>query len=103
MVVAETDESDTERAAAAVAELRRRMLDRFGVVPHDTVLVKRGAIPLTTSGKLRRSQARTEYQNDALRDVVFRVLAAPPQAVRAKRRQSRKRAAPRPQRKAPLR
>jgi acyl-CoA synthetase (AMP-forming)/AMP-acid ligase II len=97
VVVAETDETDPERAAVAVAQLRQRLLEGFGVVPHDTVLVKRGAIPLTTSGKLRRSQARAEYESDTLRDVVFRILSAPHPAPIKQRR------AKQAQRKAPLR
>jgi acyl-CoA synthetase (AMP-forming)/AMP-acid ligase II len=72
VVVAETTEEDTARVPAHVTELRRQLRDRFGVIPWDTVLLKRGHLPLTTSGKLRRAKTREDYEAGALREVVYR-------------------------------
>ena len=63
-------------AVQSVTELRRRLLERFGVVPHDTVLLGRGQIPVTTSGKIRRAQTRIEYERGAFNDVVYRLRPA---------------------------
>jgi acyl-CoA synthetase (AMP-forming)/AMP-acid ligase II len=59
-----------------VTELRRHLRERFGVIPWDTVLLKRGHLPLTTSGKLRRAKTREEYESNALREVVYRARAS---------------------------
>jgi fatty-acyl-CoA synthase len=64
-------------ALQSVGELRKRLLERFGVVPHDTVLLGRGQIPVTTSGKIRRAQTRIEYERGAFSDVVYRLRPAP--------------------------
>jgi len=70
VVVAET--LDHATAGAAATALRRRLLERFGVTPQDIVLVPRGSLPLTTSGKLRRVQTRIEYERGAFPDAVYR-------------------------------
>lgn len=72
VVVAETT-VEIQRAAESVTELRRQLLERFGIVPYDTVLLKRGRIPVTTSGKIRRSQTRFEYERNTFQDVVYRL------------------------------
>jgi fatty-acyl-CoA synthase len=74
VIVAEATEADSHKAAQCVGRLRRLLLDRFGIAPHDTVLVKRGQIPLTTSGKLRRSETRQVYERRGFGEVVFQVL-----------------------------
>jgi acyl-CoA synthetase (AMP-forming)/AMP-acid ligase II len=74
VIVAEATQSDSHEAALCVGRLRRLLLDRFGIAPHDTVLVKRGQIPLTTSGKLRRSETKNVYQRGGFGDALFRVL-----------------------------
>jgi acyl-CoA synthetase (AMP-forming)/AMP-acid ligase II len=78
VVVAETNGEPLENAVGSVAQLRQRLLSRFGVAPYDTVLLKRGKIPITTSGKIRRAQTRADYERNALRDVVYRLRPAPP-------------------------
>jgi acyl-CoA synthetase (AMP-forming)/AMP-acid ligase II len=78
VMVAETTAEDAATAASAVAALRHQLLERFGLVPYDTVLLKRGRIPITTSGKIRRSQTRTDYERDGLADVVYRLRPASP-------------------------
>ena len=76
VVVAETTEENVERVAGHVTELRRRLRERFGVIPWDTVLLKRGYLPLTTSGKLRRAKTREDYESNALREVVYRARSS---------------------------
>jgi fatty-acyl-CoA synthase len=80
VMVAETTAEDSATAATAAAALRRQLLERFGLVPYDTVLLKRGRIPITTSGKIRRSQTRADYERDGLADVVYRLRPASPAA-----------------------
>jgi acyl-CoA synthetase (AMP-forming)/AMP-acid ligase II len=76
VVVAETTEENADRVAGHVVELRRRLRERFGVIPWDTVLLKRGHLPLTTSGKLRRAKTREDYETNALREVVYRARSS---------------------------
>jgi fatty-acyl-CoA synthase len=76
VLVAEYTEA-SDQAMQRVTELRRRLLERFGVVPHDTVLLGRGQIPVTTSGKIRRAQTRAEYERDTFSEVVYRLRPPP--------------------------
>jgi len=62
-------------AASAARALRQCLRDRFAVTPYDIVLLRRGQIPLTTSGKLRRAQARVDYQHGAFADPVYHARA----------------------------
>lgn len=78
VVVAETTEEDASRVAGHVGELRRQLRERFGVIPWDTVLLRRGHLPLTTSGKLRRAKTREDYESNALREVVYRARSNHP-------------------------
>ena len=59
-------------AAATAAALRQQLRARFGVLPHDIVLLPRGQVPLTTSGKLRRAQARADYERGGFHDALYR-------------------------------
>lgn len=65
-----------EVPADLVSRLRRRLLRRFGVVPHDLVLLDRGELPVTTSGKVRRSATRERYERDGFPEAVFRLRGA---------------------------
>jgi fatty-acyl-CoA synthase len=76
VIVAESTQGDSHEAALCVGRLRRLLLDRFGIAPHDTVLVKRGQIPLTTSGKLRRSETKNVYERGGFGDALFKVLGS---------------------------
>jgi acyl-CoA synthetase (AMP-forming)/AMP-acid ligase II len=76
VVVAETTAEDERTGAGSVAELRRQLLERFGVTPFDTVLLRKGQIPITTSGKIRRAQTRQEYQRNAFSEIVYRLRPA---------------------------
>lgn len=70
VLLAEVTDTASSGAGAASA-LRQRLRARFAVTPYDIVLLRRGQIPLTTSGKIRRAQARTEYQRGSFTDPVY--------------------------------
>ncbi len=87
VVVAESHERGTADPAAALAAVRQRLLAQFGIAPHDVVLVGRGELPLTSSGKLRRFEARAAYERGALESVIHRLQApAPRRRARAQRK-----------------
>jgi acyl-CoA synthetase (AMP-forming)/AMP-acid ligase II len=69
VLLAEVDAATA--ATHAAGALRQRLNTRFAVTPYDIVLLRRGQIPLTTSGKIRRSQARSDYQRGAFTDAVY--------------------------------
>jgi acyl-CoA synthetase (AMP-forming)/AMP-acid ligase II len=71
VLLAEAADSAAAGATTA-ASLRQRLRARFGVVPHDIVLLPRGQVPVTTSGKLRRAQARADYERGAFHDALYR-------------------------------
>ena len=76
IVVAETIAPALGDPASTAGALRQEIFRRFGVAPHDIMLVGRGQLPLTTSGKLRRFEARSAYEQGAYSDVVFHLAAA---------------------------
>ncbi|QLQ36675.1 non-ribosomal peptide synthetase [Micromonospora robiginosa] len=50
-----------------LARLRAAIGDAFGVQPHAVLAVRRGSLPRTTSGKVRRSVSRDRYLEGTLR------------------------------------
>jgi len=72
VLLAEFANAAPESAASVASALRQRLRTRFAVTPYDIVLLRRGQIPLTTSGKIRRSQARLDYERGALASPVYR-------------------------------
>jgi len=62
--------------AKALTQLRKQVLARFGVTPYDIVIVGRTQLPLTTSGKLRRFQTRTEYLHESFTEIIARLRKA---------------------------
>ncbi len=72
VVVAETNVVGPEDPVKALSQLRKQILARFGVTPYDMVIVGRTQLPLTTSGKLRRFQTRTEYLRASFTEVIAR-------------------------------
>jgi acyl-CoA synthetase (AMP-forming)/AMP-acid ligase II len=64
IVVAES--RATERSAALEREIRGCVGDAFGVVPDAVVIVAPGTLPKTSSGKLRRAEARAKYAGGGL-------------------------------------
>ncbi|HVO27105.1 MAG TPA: fatty acyl-AMP ligase [Candidatus Margulisiibacteriota bacterium] len=71
VLLAEFTDAARESAASAASMLRQRLRTRFAVTPYDIMLLRRGQIPLTTSGKIRRSQARLDYQRGAFANPVY--------------------------------
>lgn len=54
VLVAETKESDAAAREELIARLRFAVSDSLGLTPRDIVLVRRGRLPRTSSGKLQR-------------------------------------------------
>lgn len=54
VVVAESVHSDGERRAAIAKEVRAELLSVLGVKADDVIVCATGAVPRTTSGKIRR-------------------------------------------------
>ncbi len=50
-----------EDATRIAREVRGRLSEVFGVVPHDVRVVAPGTLPKTSSGKLKRGEARARY------------------------------------------
>ncbi len=61
---------------AAIAAIRQAVMTEHGLRPADVVLVKRGSVPRTTSGKIRRRACRERYQAGGLTTIAA-VLAQP--------------------------
>ena len=51
-------------AEGVVAEIRAAVMERFGLKISEVVIIPRGATPKTSSGKVRRREARSMYLND---------------------------------------
>lgn len=58
-IVVEADLGDTDDAAEIVALIRRRVRDEFGLPGAGVVLIRKGSLPRTTSGKVQRSLTRS--------------------------------------------
>ncbi len=61
VVVAEIEDSPPEQLPALAREIRRRIGEALELPLADVVFVRRGRIPRTTSGKLRRTELRQRY------------------------------------------
>ncbi|MFQ5664809.1 MAG: AMP-binding protein [Candidatus Binatia bacterium] len=77
VVTGETSGTPNSDPTVAVSHLRRQLLHRFGVAPYDIVLLGRGQLPVTTSGKLRRFEARAVYERNLFSDVSYRLRPVP--------------------------
>ena len=66
ILVVETLERDPSRLDAIEIELRERVSKRLGLQLAHLAFVRRGRIPRTTSGKIRRAAARELYVQGAL-------------------------------------
>src|SRR5262249_14543724 len=53
-------------AAQIVSAIRRVVAKRHELQVHDVLLVESGSVPKTSSGKVRRSNCRSGYENGAL-------------------------------------
>lgn len=56
---------------AMIRSLRRRVIDEHDIDPREVIVVATGSIPVTTSGKLRRSDARELFAVDHV-DTLYR-------------------------------
>lgn len=54
-------------ATAACKAIRQRIAEEFQVQAADIVFLANGSLPKTSSGKIRRSHCRTQYQDGSLR------------------------------------
>jgi len=69
VVVQEVERADRCDAVAAAAAIHAAIADGFGVAPLAVLVVRPGAIPRTTSGKVRRSACRTAFLDGALEPI----------------------------------
>jgi acyl-CoA synthetase (AMP-forming)/AMP-acid ligase II len=70
-------ESRNAVLAALKAKLRDSVLAEHGVAPKHVLLVPQGAVPITTSGKVQRSQARKLFMEQQFQEVGTQVAQAP--------------------------
>ena len=61
MLVECTVPQDGAAGTALAAAIRRSIRERTGVQPHAVELLAPGSLPRTSSGKLRRAEARRRY------------------------------------------
>jgi len=66
VVVAESSERDPARRAEIAAGIRERVDHGVGMPPDDVEIVPAGAVPKTSSGKLRREATRTLFREGRL-------------------------------------
>ncbi|HUG53000.1 MAG TPA: AMP-binding protein [Vicinamibacteria bacterium] len=75
VVVAETRATEPAARAAVAAGVRDRVAAALGVPPDTVALVAPGAVPKTSSGKVRRTETRELYLSGALGDTAGTPLA----------------------------
>ena len=66
VVVAETAERDPARREEIAARIRERVAEGVGMPPDDVEMVRAGAVPKTSSGKLRREATRALFREGRL-------------------------------------
>jgi acyl-CoA synthetase (AMP-forming)/AMP-acid ligase II len=66
VVVAEVRREENLRQPHLADDVRKAIHDRTGLSVNQVVLVKPGAVPKTTSGKLRRGEAKARFEADRL-------------------------------------
>ena len=69
VLLVETPQQDRERIAETSSEIRSRIGDAFGLQLADLVFLRRGSLPTTSSGKLRRGEAQAQYLAGRLQGV----------------------------------
>ncbi|MBI4615700.1 MAG: AMP-binding protein [Planctomycetes bacterium] len=77
VLVCEVPAGDPDRLSEWASSIRRDVARAFGTQLADLVFVKRGAIPKTTSGKVRRNEVRDLYRDGKLETV------GPPRVLRS--------------------
>ncbi|MCA8979530.1 MAG: AMP-binding protein [Planctomycetes bacterium] len=66
VIAGETGETDAARLAELAREIRVNVGRELGIALHDVVLVRRGRIPKTSSGKVQRGELRRLYTSGGL-------------------------------------
>ncbi len=66
VIVSEARADGGRSSEEIVQEVRARIQQRHGILPHEVVLVEEGALPKTSSGKRRHRHFRSEYVNGRL-------------------------------------
>ena len=69
VLLVETPQQDRERITETSSEIRSRIGDAFGLQLADLVFLRRGSLPTTSSGKLRRGEAQAQYLAGRLQGV----------------------------------
>jgi acyl-CoA synthetase (AMP-forming)/AMP-acid ligase II len=69
-VVVALEVSDESNAADLAVRARQAAGDAIGLVPREVLVLPRGTIPKTTSGKLQRSALKASYQRGELGEIV---------------------------------
>jgi amino acid adenylation domain-containing protein/thioester reductase-like protein len=69
LVIVHEIQRHTKDLEEAVHAIRRSVTNKFDVPVHHVVLVKRASIPKTTSGKIKRGQAKTDFLHGDLKVV----------------------------------
>jgi acyl-CoA synthetase (AMP-forming)/AMP-acid ligase II len=83
VVAAETVQEEREQLVRCAAAIRRSVVEAFDAAPHDVLLLPKGRIPLTSSGKVRRHRLRAEYEAGSIDDALYTVRGAREEAVPA--------------------
>jgi acyl-CoA synthetase (AMP-forming)/AMP-acid ligase II len=73
VVAAETRETDPDRLVRCAAAIRGRVVEAFDTAPHDILLLEKGRIPLTSSGKVRRHRLKDEYEAGLIDDALYSI------------------------------
>jgi acyl-CoA synthetase (AMP-forming)/AMP-acid ligase II len=66
VIVSETRSTDDRAREQIVRDVRTRIQQRHGVLPHDVVLLPEGSLPKTSSGKRRHRHFKAEYLRGGL-------------------------------------
>jgi acyl-CoA synthetase (AMP-forming)/AMP-acid ligase II len=83
VVAAETLEDDRDKLLRCAAAIRRRVVESFDAAPHDVLLLPKGRIPLTSSGKVRRHRLQAEYETGSIDDALYSIRASREETVKA--------------------
>jgi acyl-CoA synthetase (AMP-forming)/AMP-acid ligase II len=75
VVAAESSAASDEDCVSCVGDIRTRLVEAFGISAYDIVLLPRGRLPLTTSGKVRRHRAKHEYEDGLIDERLYSLRA----------------------------
>jgi acyl-CoA synthetase (AMP-forming)/AMP-acid ligase II len=69
-VVVAVESAGGQEPATLARMVWRSVADAVGIVPREVVVLPRGSVPVTTSGKLRRSSVRRAFVDGELEELV---------------------------------